>query len=326
MVDHGLSGFVAICTLPLQIVGLHLGKTHLISGMRVAFDIIGKKETVGNFSFMAIGLCLGLLAVQITSLKKWQKVILIAGVVAQFGLLVLSWHRGTLMAWIIIMGAILFIGSDNLPKLVNRLIPLIIILSIGLFLSNIFLTPLGFSPLDVLKRLFEYSFNVHVPGWDKGRFLMWEYALSIIREHPIFGLGYEAYGRYFFSSTREHMTAPHNYFISSMLQNGIVGTFLQTIIYIYCYWQCFQLFRYSKLLERNNRLIIQAATVGILLWTIPVLTQEVITERYMQTFQHISFGIVSGLVLYIRSNVDKFLAKKETNESSISCALPRCSL
>jgi len=218
---------------------------HYTHAMRVSgpFVYLGPNELGAFFAQYGV-LLLALLFYPAGYLKK-----LFFGIVFGFNFycLMYSFSRAGYLAFPIGVAFILFLKS-------KKLLILLIVLIVMLFLAPKLL-PVKLLPVSVIERIEMTTLSeeekikrMDKQGGDKepefdpsaeGRFDLWDSALEMFKQNPLFGAGYRSFSYI-------HHIDTHNNFLKILAELGIIGF----LIYLYLYYLAFrsgwQLYRNAK--------------------------------------------------------------------------------
>ena len=147
-------------------------------------------------------LCVAALFFILVRKRKWGYVIFCLGTV----FIVLSGSRGSLLAETVGIVAFLFLSGFKWRKKI-----LIVLLSGGLLAVILDRTPLGNNAMEMFqRRIVKLTF---VRGHDAGRIEIYENAIEISRESPVFGHGLDSF------KTRSYKDYPHNIFLEIFVES-----------------------------------------------------------------------------------------------------------
>lgn len=278
-----------------KFLGLSFGFSYAAEGGRVMFETTGFKNNILNSALFNLVLPFSIMYKNF-DLNKKKRIILIISLLILAIAVVLAFARGDLYVWIFtIIFAVL--QGETKSKFKN----ILVILFVGILLFTIlsdYLNVLGYNPFTKLNETFEYSIDVNNPAWDKGRAVAQARALQKWKEDIFFGKGYVSY--YYTNNI-----SPHNFFITSLLIRGLIGTILLTIILIIAYSKSILLWRRIKYIGNKDKSFIKTLIFSSWLWLIPLMTQESFTERYSVSAQFIYLGIICGLNNFYSQKRDK---------------------
>jgi hypothetical protein len=212
--------------------------------------------------------------------------------------LVLTVARGLLAMWVaVFLVFIPLVRGRSAKALTRSLIPITLVVLITFLFLGDTLTALGYNPLVKLQETFGYTTDVENPGWDKGRALAQAVALSVWLDHEWVGVGYDE-----LNSFIDVGMAPHNGLVTSLFHRGVLGTAILFSIILICYGKSLSLWRWSRKLPIKDKLLNRSLVFIAWMWWIPLLTQEMLWERYSLSVQFIYFGIIVGLERYYRNH------------------------
>jgi hypothetical protein len=287
-------GIVLIFTVLAQLIGLAAGFAIKGSYDRVNFIIPQSKETISNFVLIATVLVYGFSAHQL-NIPFWKKTIYYISIAFLLLGLVMAFHRGLFILWVLVVLFFILRGkSFSIPAFFRRVIIIIVIFYTTILVFGNTLRSLGYDPLNKIANTAAFTLDIDNPDWDKGRFIAQSYAIKEWLAHPWLGVGYSSLERY----VKYVKSTPHNFIITSLFHRGIIGTGILTIILIICYYKSFRLLRLSGNLSSDEKTLNYAVIFTSWLGLIPLLTQEMIWERYSLSIHWITLGVVVALSKY----------------------------
>ena len=142
----------------------------------------------------------------------------------------ITFSRGAIFTVGLLIAYMLFEKYKNNPKIIIYVI-------IGL-LTLIFIS----SNMKVVNFL--EAFVVRSDNFDSNRFNLWDYGLKIIKENPIFGVGYYT-GLDIAISNNFPNTQFHNFFIDTTVATGLIGTIFLFFIVVSCLIRCMKKCEYK---------------------------------------------------------------------------------
>jgi len=265
--------------------------TQDVEGKRIMFTTIGSKETVGIANILCFTFFFAVFSKFLKSTSKSQKLINLLLIIVVILSTFLSFHRGTVFSITFIIFVYFLYSAKNLPGLMTKVIIIFfVVIAVGFLTSGLFLY-LGVNPIDNLTSTINFAFDTDNPNWDKGREFARLLGVQVWMENYWTGIGYVYMDMY----TRIYNVAyPHNFFITSLMHNGVIGTFFYTIIYVVIYFKTYRLVRivFKKDLPNDEKIIYLGLVVTSLLWLVPLLTQEVQFERYSSSIQFFIYGAI----------------------------------
>jgi len=303
-----LMNFVIFASIILSIdsIATLLGLTYGFSfavegygGSRVMLDPTGFKNTVSNATLLTLVISYSV-KYKNFDLSKTKRYILIGGLIILSIGLVLSFHRGTLYIWMLAICYVFFEGKGK-----SRMKNFFSIIIIAIFLFAFFgdyLTALGYNPLTSIIKTFRFSTDIYNPSWDKGRAWAQEQAIQLWKDDIFFGKGYLNYYEY-------NAALPHNFFITSLVTRGLIGTAIITSIIVIAYYKSILLWKLTSNMQIKEKSIIRSLIFASWLFIIGMMTQEAFNERYCLSAQYIYWGLIYGLYNYYskklkNSNID----------------------
>lgn len=135
-----------------------------------------------------------------------------------------------------------------------------------------------------------------------GRTYLWEYAINMFREKPLFGYGYGSYNTYasekgvILTATGEWSSQAHNIFFQLLGEMGILGTLLFLCVCVISLYIFFRLYRKKNLLEKFDLALLFVGSCFLILTLVYGLTGNVI--YYTNQIMFFFFGISSSVTLY----------------------------
>lgn len=256
--------------------------------MRVAIGVTGARETVSISVLLPFVYAFSLYFVK-QEARLWKKAVYISTLLSIYASLVISFHRGNLLTIAAITIVYLFLFSPNLSQALRRGLGVAALLTIGYLLFGNALRQRGFDPLERLTETAAFAFDVNNPDWDKGRALAQEYELNVWKKHVWTGVGYNDPHN---SGLPEEIASAHNFIITSLFHNGLIGT----VIYLLILWVLFRnSIRLWFVLRRENNHhndLLKLLIVVSFFWLIPFWTQEVFWEKYSLSIQFMYLGFL----------------------------------
>lgn len=133
----------------------------------------------------------------------------------------------SLVILLVIAMLIIFVGRDRIPKWFNlrNVVIVVMLISAGIVLYGI-QQYFSFIIEDLLDKDMTMT----------GRIVIWERAIEVVKEKPIFGYGFMSLEEWqntldlFFTSTRL-FSHPHNYLLYVLIEGGVV--YLSILLYLY---------------------------------------------------------------------------------------------
>jgi hypothetical protein len=259
------------------------------SDIRVALNVAGEKESVYKEGLIALVYVFGLYIFQNKS-KIWEKVVFITAILSIYVSLVYSFGRG--LVFMIASITIIYVLVFS-KKLVNALIQvfiIILLLVMFYFLFGNTLRQKGYDPIQRISEIIKYSVDVDNPDWDKGRSFSRKYAIDAWKESIWTGYGYDDLSNHGLPS--ETGTA-HNFIVTSLFHNGIIGTFIYLLILLLLFRNSIKL--WPLLSEHNySNDIMKLLVISSFFWIIPAWTQEAFWEKHSLTIQFMYMGLISN--------------------------------
>ena len=163
--------------------------------------------------YAAIGVLLGALCIKYDG--KYMPAVLLSGIVLAVlsaTILIASGNRGS---WVALLGAVIVFAAFEARRKPGILVAFLVV--IGIFCFAVFSNfPLPMSRLTLL-----------IEGYPSLRVEVWQNALALFWENPMFGYGLETRG---ILAKHHHIYSEHNIFLSVLLAMGMVG--LAAYIYL----------------------------------------------------------------------------------------------
>ncbi len=156
----------------------------------------------------------------------------------QFFAMALSFSRAALFAWGIATSLWLILMA--LKQGWKQIVPLTAVLILTALGSGILLAP------QYLQRGGVINYNAWVQHSDHVRKVQQKTGLEIVRDHPLFGLGYTQFSErsvpYFEKEPLDYVrvTAPHNIFLFLACETGLISLTAFLLFLGGCYWRFFR--------------------------------------------------------------------------------------
>jgi O-antigen ligase len=249
-------------------------------------------------TFLA-GACWGILAtVPLVRSKKYKALILAAAGMVAFGQ-ALTGGRAGYLAW----GATGLVLCFLKWRKYLILVPVIVVLLPIVFPGAVDRMLEGFGQTDAAGQntIDDYSMT-------SGRMLVWPYVIDKIGKSPIFGYGRLAMQRtgmtsQLMSELGESFPHPHNIYLETLLDNGILGS-LPIIIF----WATVVLYS-ARLFRSSNRLC--SAVGGLALsFTLAQLIAGIGSQHFYP--EESTLGTWAGMFLAVRVNLERARAQEGT--------------
>lgn len=252
-----LLGFIAVSLTIACIYEIYLG----LLGRGLDGGFLGRLQLAGQIILVLPLYVLGIVAGQWR--QSYVKPLLSILAAVTFVALVYSGIRG---AWIAFgaVGACLFgmIPARRSRKLVVMLVlaaVLGVIVASQPVLTDKFITGMTMKSQSISER-----------------FLMWRSAWNMFADHPVLGVGPAGFGvlyepRYYLPEAKEHgHEHPHNIFVQTLAENGIVGAVTFSLLWAYTLYCLLKIARHPAADFWQ-----QAAPVAILGWLVLGLTDNI---------------------------------------------------
>ena len=229
---------------------------YFVQGEKRAFGLSHTPTFYGSFMLMQIPLLIFIARLEILP-TIWRGVsIFTAGL--SLICLVLSMTRGAWLAFVVV--ALIFIAIEKKYRLLAA--------KIFAGLAIVFLIVALFSPKiqDRLSTMTNAKFRSNTE-----RVLMWESAIEIFKDYPVFGVGqkifFKAYNEEYISPYAAERpgdigpghTQPHNNLLNEASEGGIVGLAAFIGLYAYFFWKFF------TQLKREQNFSFGAGMTGLLI-------------------------------------------------------------
>lgn len=209
------------------------------SDSNVLMGLVNHYSTSGIYFSIAV---LVMFAIWLTKTKK-TKVDTVWLILMLFSLF-MTQKRGPLLFCIIAMIAAYFIYEKIKTKTILKFLGIVLVIILLLILViQIFPSTSGF--IDRLVQLDEQD------DITNGRIPLYEYAVSLFKQNPLFGIGW---GQYRYSYVRE--ISAHNIYLQVLAETGIVGAVLVFGAFIYGLVISIRLLRKSKEYSQSLRFAI----------------------------------------------------------------------
>ena len=216
---------------------------YFVLGEPRAFGFNHTPTFYGSFMLMQLPMMIFIAQLEILS-PIWRRLAMVAAVLSLI-CLVLSMTRGAWLAFVIVV--VIFVVLEKNYRLVTA--------KIFAGLTIIFLVVTMMSPKlqDRLLTLTDAKFQSN-----SERVLMWESALEIFRDYPIYGVGqkmfFTAYNEHYISDEAKERpgedmrghTHPHNNFLHRASEGGLIGLASFIGLYAYFFWKFFMQLRREK--------------------------------------------------------------------------------
>ena len=216
---------------------------YFILGEPRAFGFNHTPTFYGSFMLMQLPMMIFIARLEILS-PFWRRLAMFTAVLSLI-CLVLSMTRGAWLAFIMVV--VIFVVLEKNYRLVTA--------KIFAGLAIIFLIVSMMSPKlqDRLLTMTDAKFQSN-----SERVLMWESALEIFRDYPIYGVGqkmfFTAYNEQYISDEakerpgedRRGHTHPHNNLLHRASEGGLIGLASFIGLYAYFFWKFFTQFRREK--------------------------------------------------------------------------------
>jgi len=280
--------------------GIAIEKTG--GGERLLFINIGMKETIGTLPLISIVL-FGTLNFSDLKIKykNFYFIIMIISTLSLFISLIFSFHRGMLFTILLTFLYDLFFYKGKFKSQIFvkiAIVSFLFLIVIYIFENILYLK--GFKPIQNLIDTFYYAIDIENPEWDKGRSISRALALQVWSNNLLIGIGLVYLDKY---TGMYQLATAHNFFITSLLHNGIIGTFLYVSIFLVVYYCLYKLFKVRNQLKIYNlSFIANLIIISGITWLIPFLVQEVIFERYSLSFQYVILSISIFLYNFIKTS------------------------
>ena len=135
-----------------------------------------------------------------------------------------------------------------------------------------------------------------------GRTYLWEYAIEMFRERPLFGYGYGSYNTYasekgvILTDDGTWISQAHNIYYQLLGETGIIGFVFFLLICICTLYVCFRLYKIRHLMNKSDIALLFIGVNFVVLTLIYGLTGNVI--YYTNQVMFFFFGISISVCLY----------------------------
>lgn len=268
------------------------------SDRRIAIDVIGGKETVSAISLLPFVYISNLYFLNKSS-SFWRKMIYIASLLGIYITLIIKFGRGDLATIALLTMIYFFVFKKGDLKVLKSITGFIIILLIGYMTFGTMLREKGYDPVDKLANLISFSSDINTPDWDKGRHIPREFAESIWEKNLLVGVGYVSLYHY---GLDEDVSTAHNFIITSLFHNGILGTTIYLIILFIFFKNSVKLWNILKRENEPDNDIFKLLIITAFFWLIPFWNQEVLWEKYSLSMQFLILGLCTNIFFQKKLN------------------------
>ena len=216
---------------------------YFVLGEPRAFGFNHTPTFYGSFMLMQLPMMIFVARLEIMS-PLWRRLAMFAAVLSLI-CLVLSMTRGAWLA--LVMVVVIFFALEKKYRLLTA--------KIFAGLAIVFLVVSMMSPKiqNSLSTITDANFQSN-----SERVLMWESALNIFRDYPIYGVGqkmfFTAYNEHYISDEakerpgedRRGHTHPHNNLLHRASEGGLIGLASFIGLYAYFFWKFFNQFRRER--------------------------------------------------------------------------------
>lgn len=232
----------------LAVLGLFFSQAYNGVQSRQVLTMFGYQTDPNNLAaFYLVGYGIALL--YLMSAKTERLKFMLITIITGYSIIMTGSRAGFLAMIIILLSIIVFDKSKkSFSKRFKKLLTAVIAGSV------FYLIIINFMPVDSLNRII--GFDAYASG--SGRDYLWETAVSLIREKPLFGWGWGG----------NPIQGSHNTIITMILEVGIIGTllFMFPIILVF-----------KRSLYKKNSLAIVVLLSGLL----PSLSIDAINKRFL---------------------------------------------
>jgi hypothetical protein len=222
---------VIIMAIVILVLGIRSYRNYTAGAtFRDLSRIGGPFETVGlgsnHFGAFIAEYCAVLLGLAITERGKYTRYLFLAAVLFGLHPLFFSYSRG---AYFGAAGALLFFGVVKK----RSLLILVIVLAIA------WKTVLPTSVVDRISMTKDESGELESSA--SSRLSLWEQAIGIFKENPMFGVGYGGFG--LTVQNEQALTDTHNYYLKLLSEQGVIGLSLLLVLFLMALKSGWVLFR-----------------------------------------------------------------------------------
>lgn len=211
---------VAVVLIALTILFISLRSyRNFTGGESFSYDkrVGGPFESVGlganHFGAFIADYCAVLLGLFLLDKNKWRRLLYISAVLFGLHPLFYSYSRGAYLA---------FFAAVTLFGVVKKRSLLVVVVVVFVAWQTIL-------PASVVDRIqMTETQSGEIEGSAAHRFVLWEHAMSLFRENPVFGVGFGGFG---FTVPEGELTDTHNFYVKTLSEQGIIGiTFLGALL------------------------------------------------------------------------------------------------
>lgn len=242
--------------------------------------------------------------------KRTYKILLIAVLFILIYALILTGKRAHVLFTVVSL-LITYLFSTDIKKFFNQIIKILLSLFVFLCLITIvFLnyTPRSDSQFGKLFTIFSETVNRFSAGEDitSGRIYLYNYAINLFREHPIFGIGFRQFRELSAGILRLYKGShPHNIYIQLLTELGLVGLVLFMLPVIYVYIKTIKmLLTVNSISTLNNKLIVtlQYSLFIQSFFILYGLTGNLLTDHIFLLIYFFAVSILLSTMKYIQTN------------------------
>ena len=207
--------------------------------------------------------------------KKWLNYLIKGMLIANFFVLLFSFSRGSYLAFLI--GSIWYSIKTKKYKIIVALLLVIIFYNVIL-------------PEPVIERIemtFRSGEETELADQDvNSRLMMWQYAMENVKRSPIWGYG-------LLSFKYEHWNNPHNQYLNTLYQGGIVGLILFVWILVAAFKDANYLYKIS------NNTFDRMLGLGMCCAVLSLAVANVFGDRWTYLPIVGYFFIICGIIVFI---------------------------
>lgn len=177
----------------------------------------GPFEAVGlganHFGAFIADYCAVLLGLFLLDKNKWRRLLYISAVLFGLHPLFYSYSRGAYLA---------FLAAVTVFGVIKKRSLLVVVVVVLIAWKTIL-------PASVVDRIQMTETPAgEIEGSAAHRFVLWEHAMELFDENPVFGIGFGGFG---FTVPEGELTDTHNFYVKTLSEQGIVGiTFLGIVL------------------------------------------------------------------------------------------------
>lgn len=257
----------------------HLEAGRITASFQMPGDLAG---------YLGPALCLPL-ALCFLKLKKWMKYFLRVESILLLSLLMATFVRG---AWVGLIVAVCFLGILENRKIIYSTFAILIILGIGI-------PHLIKAHFDILGRLKSIVFLADVSSLD--RRAIWQVAVRMIKDKPIFGHGlstfmgnFARYGKDYYYLKHGIIPYAHNCYLQIAAETGIVG--LVSFLWLIGTFFIYSIVSLKRIKDRFRHAVLAGISAGIIVALVHSAVDTNLYSLQLSVLFWIMLGLNAGLV------------------------------